>query len=182
MLTELQQRKFTKLFSIYDANNNGLLTKGDFENIVQKLAELRVWKQDSPEYKSLFDKYILYWQHIGNASDKNRDDTVTLEEWFAYHEKLLSAKDSYEEQVGKLAALVCDVFDTDNDGELNIKEFEQIFVVYNPPRVFVPYIFPRLDLNGDGLLSKQEVLQLLYELHFSDDPEAPGNLLFGPYQ
>ncbi|BAZ24853.1 calcium-binding EF-hand-containing protein [Kalymmatonema gypsitolerans NIES-4073] len=181
MVSELQQRKFTKLFSMYDANNNGVLAKDDFEKIIQKIAELRGWKQGSTEYNTLFDKYIFYWQHIRDAADKNRDDTVTLEEWFAYHEKLLSAKDSYEEQVGTLAALVYDVFDADNDGQLNIKEFEEVFLVYNIPRVFVPYIFSRLDLNGDGLLSKQEVLQLLYEFHFSDDPEAPGNLLFGPY-
>ena len=37
-----------------------------------------------------------------------------------------------------------------------------------------------LDRNGDGVLDQEEVQQALREFYTSDDPQAPGNLIFGP--
>jgi hypothetical protein len=38
----------------------------------------------------------------------------------------------------------------------------------------------KIDRNYDGLLSKEEFLPLLEEFYYSDDPNAPGNGIFGP--
>ncbi|MDJ0516140.1 MAG: EF-hand domain-containing protein [Trichodesmium sp. MO_231.B1] len=35
-------------------------------------------------------------------------------------------------------------------------------------------IFPKLDLNGDGGITKDELVELLRQFHGSDDPNAPG--------
>jgi juvenile hormone diol kinase len=184
MLTELKRLKFIKLFTIYDANDNGVLEKADFERIVKNLGNLRGWQSGTVEYDNLHDRYLFYWQSILELADQNHNGRVSLPEWLNYHEKMLGTKeqkDKYEKEVETIAALVCDVFDLDGDGKLNIEEWKQLFLVYNTPHVVVEEIFPKLDIDGDGFISKQEMQRLFHEFHFSDDQAAPGNLLFGTY-
>ncbi|HEY9302533.1 MAG TPA: EF-hand domain-containing protein [Phormidium sp.] len=181
MLTDLQKRKLVTLFSVYDANNSGVLDQNDFERTVQKLAQLRDWQQSSSEYNELHTKYMLYWQGLQDVADQNRDEKVSLEEWFIYHDKLLSPEGNFEEVIESLSDLIFNLFNPDGSGKTTPQRWEEFFVVHNIPRVYVEYIFPRLDLNSDGTLSKDEVLELLHQFYFSDDPEAPGNLLFGPH-
>ncbi len=40
--------------------------------------------------------------------------------------------------------------------------------------------FPRLDSDGDGYVSRDETMANLREFFYSDDPDAAGNLFFGP--
>ena len=41
--------------------------------------------------------------------------------------------------------------------------------------------FKHLDLNGDGKISKDEFVTIVEQFHLSQDRDAPGNFLFGPY-
>jgi Ca2+-binding EF-hand superfamily protein len=40
-------------------------------------------------------------------------------------------------------------------------------------------IFQRLDLDGDGYISGDELVELFRQFVLSDDPDAPGNLWYG---
>jgi len=40
--------------------------------------------------------------------------------------------------------------------------------------------FERLDLDGDGVISKDEFARLYLEFFTSEDPEAPGSWFWGP--
>jgi Ca2+-binding EF-hand superfamily protein len=42
--------------------------------------------------------------------------------------------------------------------------------------------FRHLDLDGDGYLHQSEIVEYLRQFHFSNDPEAPGNRFYGPFQ
>ena len=61
MLTSFQKRKLTKLFSMYDLGNNGVLKLSDFEEIARRLASLRGWKAGSPEERHLLEQYTYRW-------------------------------------------------------------------------------------------------------------------------
>jgi Ca2+-binding EF-hand superfamily protein len=41
------------------------------------------------------------------------------------------------------------------------------------------HAFAALDLDGDGVLSREELLRAARDYYTSDDPSAIGNLLFG---
>jgi Ca2+-binding EF-hand superfamily protein len=41
--------------------------------------------------------------------------------------------------------------------------------------------FDKIDLNGDGYVSRSELVDLVGQFYLSSDPTAPGNLLFGRY-
>jgi hypothetical protein len=65
--------------------------------------------------------------------------------------------------------------------KISQQEWAGLLSVYNVSPVYAPLVFPKLDANQDGFLSKEEVLQLIRDFFYSNEPEAPANDMFGPY-
>jgi|GEM_PF-643320 hypothetical protein len=196
MLTEFQKRKLMKLFSMYDACNLGVLKISDFECLAQRLADLRGWKVDSSSYEDISSKFIYLWnrmrseiKNVYNSQPEvlNNPDAwstqirtqVTLEEWFTYFEVVLPNPD-YHQEVLTLSDAIFTVVDTDQSGNLDKVEWAELFRAYNISVIYVDETFAKIDGNGDGNLSKDEVMTMIKEFYFSNDPEAAGSYMFGP--
>ncbi len=184
MLTQIQKRKLIKLFSMYDADNLGVLKLPDFERVAHKLAQLKGWKPGSSDYQTLLDKYAYLWIHmraeIKNKINHKLESQVTIEEWLKYHEIVLDNQE-YKEEIKSIATLVFDAVDLDENGNIDRQEWKNLFQVYNIPVVYLEESFSQIDCNHDGLISKEELLSSLKDFYYSQDPDATGNFMFGPY-
>jgi hypothetical protein len=184
MLTEFQKRKLMKLFSMYDAQNLGVLKLADFEQLAQQLAALRGWKPGTPAYESNLNQYLLLqWNRMRAAIKQKlhhaKDSCVSLEEWFAYYNIVLNDK-TYQEELKLLTEAVFYVVDADESGQLDKGEWTALFRVYNLPVIYVDETFARIDRDGDDVLSKEEVLSTFQVFLYSNEPEQSGNYMFGP--
>lgn len=182
-LTDLQTRKLMKLFGMYDADNSGVLKLHNFQTLIDRLAQLRGWRSDSPEYTRISDKFMHRWLHM-KAEIKDRlrgskDGSITLEEWLGFYGQVLS-DNTYRDHIYEVTSLIFDAVDVDANGHLNLDEWRQLFRVYGIPVIYAPEAFSRIDLDGDRQLSKDEVLQRVEEFYYSQDPHEPGNYMFGP--
>ena len=182
-LTDLQIRKLMKLFSMYDADNTGVLKLHNFQTLIDRLAALRHWKPDSPEYTRLQTKFMHRWVHIrAEIKDKlkgNKDGSVTLAEWLLFYEGVLRDV-SYRDHINEITNLIFDAVDIDASETLSLPEWQQLFQVYGIPVIYAREAFASIDLDQDHHLSKPEVLQRVEEFYYSQDPDAPGNFMFGP--
>ena len=107
------------------------------------------------------------------------ENRIYLDDWLKYHELVLQDQD-YRQQIKSLAELVFDIIDLDESGNLDYGEWQNLFKVYNLPVVYASESFAKIDLNQDGFLSREELLSSLREFYDSDDPDVPGNYMFGP--
>ncbi len=181
MLTDFQQRKLMKLFSMYDADCDGLIVGEDFDNVAKQLATIANWSARSPKGLTLFNQFSQEWQCLQKASDTDGDRKISLDEWFVYYEGVLGDEKQYQERVRSLTALVFDVFDQDGNQKMSQDEWANLLRVYHVSPIYVPAIFSRLDGDGDGFLSREDVTQAMDDFFYSNDPESPGNQMFGPY-
>ncbi len=196
MLTEFQKRKLMKLFSMYDACNLGVLKISDFELLAQRLADLRGWKEDSNHYRDISGKFIYLWNrirseiknvynsqpHILNNPDAWNTQIrsqVSVEEWFTYFEVVLNNQ-NYKAEILALSDAIFSVIDTDESGHLDKSEWAELFRVYNISVIYVDETFAKIDIDGDGNLSKDEVMSMIEEFYYSNDPESAGSYMFGP--
>ncbi len=192
MLTDFQKRKLMKLFSMYDACNLGVLKISDFECLAQRLADLRGWLPNTEPYEDITSKYLLLWNRMRSEikhkvlSQENIEEATTqirsqvnLEEWFIYFDIVLNDP-SYHEETLALTETVFAVVDTDESGHLDKEEWANFFRVYNIPVIYVEETFAKIDLDGNGVLTKDEVLGMIKDFYFSNDPDASGNYMFGP--
>ncbi len=181
MLTDLQKRKLIKLFSMYDANYKGTIDHDDFDNIAKKLAQRRNWSLRSPRYITLANQLTYDWKCLKRNADKQHDKHISREEWLNYYDAVLSDPEQYQKSVQQLMDLVFDAFDHQENGKISAEEWGEFLSVFNVSPVYAPMVFPMLDGDGNGFLSKEEVKKLFHDFFYSDDPHAPANEMFGPY-
>ncbi|NEO99787.1 MAG: calcium-binding protein [Symploca sp. SIO2E9] len=180
MLTELQTKKWTRLFQVYDADGNGTVTQADFETIFQNLAQARNLEANSSEYNQIHAKFMEDWEHLQKDADKDNDGKVQLEEWLEHGDRRINDQSMYQTVVD-LANQVFELLDLDGNGVITINEYKTILSSWRVPEKIAEEIFPKLDFNDDGHISKEELVELMRQFHTSDDPDAPGNLFFGHF-
>ncbi len=180
MLTELQTKKWTRLFQVYDVDGNGTITQEDFELIFQNLAKFRNLEANTPQSDQLHAKYMEGWELVKKNADKDNDGKVQLEEWLEHAARLIHDESMYQTIVGFVNQLF-DLLDLDGNGVITIKEYKTILSSWHVSEDLAAETFPKLDLNGDGHISKEEFMELARQFHASDDPQAPGNWFLGSY-
>lgn len=182
-LSELQKRKLMKLFRMYDAKNLGTLDISDFEELAQRLADLRGWKPDTSKYEENLRQYILLqwcriWAFIQKKLHLSTSD-ISLEDWLDYYDMVLN-NETYQIELMLLPEAILNVVDVDGNGYVDRSKWADLFHVHNIPVFDVEEAFNRIDLDKDGILKKEEVLSMIQEFYFSNDPNAAGNYMFGP--
>ncbi len=182
IMTSLQRRKFVQYFNCLDDDHNGILEIGDFTNMANTLCSLRGWHLDSDKYRDVHFNLMLFWNSIHAFADKNRDGIVTLSEWIAHKEYLVNAsRDVYDDYIKFFSYGLFDLADENHDGSLSQLEYRHLMQAFHVGDMMARVAFEKLDLNHDGAISRYEFENALYELHFSNDPDAPGNWLFGEF-
>jgi juvenile hormone diol kinase len=181
MLTDLQKKKLPNLFAVHDLDRDGVLRRGDFEEYATRVASVRGWKPGSPQHEELTTRFMTFWDGFESFADASGDLRVTLEEWFAYWDQILSTPGMYEGVAKPIGDFIFDLFDRDGDGRVTADEYAFIYRFGGLDPSQAAAAFARLDLDHDGLLSVDEIMTLLGQYFRSDDPDDPGNWLFGPF-
>ncbi len=181
MLTDIQTRKLTKLFRLYDANADGVLVRQDFIALATRLANLRQGLKASPHHGQILNHLQQDWDCLCAVADQNSDAQITLNEWLAYYEQVLNDIKQYASRVIALVTLLFDAFDQDNDGQISEHEWTSLLSVFNVQPIYARSIFINLDVNQDDCLNQDEVLTLIHDFFYVSEPSAPANFMFGPY-
>ncbi|NET03476.1 MAG: hypothetical protein F6K16_01800 [Symploca sp. SIO2B6] len=179
MLSQLQKQKLPRLFAKYDADKNGFIEQADFERFLKTYSQFRGWTPDSPEYNSFQSKLTSRWNSMQKYADTNRDDKISLDEWLVYIDNVLNDQEAYEAQLHGIAAFAFSVFDINGDNQLSLEEYRQFYKAGGLGENEANEIFRRLNLSDDDSISKEKYLELIDQFFRSEDPEAPGNFLFG---
>jgi Ca2+-binding EF-hand superfamily protein len=181
MLTELQTKKLTRYFRVYDVDDDGRIGAGDFERVLENVRMLHGLDERSPDQDALRRSFTRRWESLRASADTDDDGGVDISEWLRYWGAVISQDEEYEEVVTALVARLFEAFDTDEDGRLGPDEYCNFFAVYGLSADLARSMFARLDLNGDGTISHDELMGHVHAFYRGDDPGAAGNLLFGPY-
>ncbi|MEM7796779.1 MAG: EF-hand domain-containing protein [Cyanobacteria bacterium P01_C01_bin.118] len=178
MLTDIQTRKLTKLFRLYDANNDGVLVQQDFITLATRLLELH---PGSSHQAQILAHLQQDWSCLCIAADQNCDARITLEEWLDYYDQVLNDIKQYASRVINLVTLLFDAFDEDGDGLISEQEWTSLLSGFNVQPIYASSVFLNLDVNQDGVLNQEEVLTLIHDFFYINEPSAPANFMFGPY-
>jgi len=180
MLSDLQTLKLTRYFQVYDVNEDGLVGVADFERVVANMRVLHGAIDRSEQAHRLRAAYMGHWEALRASADVDRDGGVDLDEWLAYWELVLADDRRYEAEVEAIVDRLFRAFDTDGDDRIGSDEFCNFFAAFGLESSLGRSVFVELDTDQDGALSRSELLDIGQEFYRGNDPEAAGNLLFGP--
>jgi Ca2+-binding EF-hand superfamily protein len=180
MLTDFQKKKLTTWFRICDADGNGVLERSDYEQMTSRLIAANGLQAGSPAADRIRATYMDAWSKTEQLADADHDGKITLEEFLRGLGGILADKNLYQHLVTDLATNIVDMTDHDRDGRIVEADFVTNLRAYGQAEEAARVAFGKLDRDGDGYLTKGELLAAVEEFCFSEDPEARGNWLIGP--
>lgn len=181
-MTELQKAKQVHYFNVLDYNDDGILEKQDFVNVADRLADLRGYEEGSSRHTAVRQEILRMWTNARALSGKEGKAKITLDDWLAHEEKVIDSNVLIHSYVQGIARAIFDILDADNDGVISEEEYLKFFRSFRGDVEDGELAFEKLDQDGNGHLTRKEFLEAVTEFHLSDDPDARGNWLFGPYQ
>jgi Ca2+-binding EF-hand superfamily protein len=182
MASEFQIKKYRHMFDAFDTTSDGSFDQNDTMQVVAKMAELRGIAADSPQYTKLRGDYESWWQMLGAQLDADHDGRVTQEEfvsfWVVFADHAQAGNEALASLLIASGEMNFDLLDSNSDGEISLEEYTDWLKAQNIDTDYEA-CFGSLDLNNDGILNRDEAGMLLRNFILSDNPEAPGNLLYG---
>ncbi len=181
-MTELQKAKQIHYFNVLDYNGDGILEKQDFVDIADRLAEMRGYEEGSSRHTAVRQEILRMWTNARALSGKEGKTELSLEDWLAHERKVLDSNVLIHSYVQGIARAIFDILDEDNDGVISEEEYLKFFRSFRGDTEDGKTAFQKLDGDSKGYLTRKEFLEAVTEFHLSDDPNARGNWLFGPYR
>lgn len=183
MLGDLQRKKAHHYFDLIDEDGNDYIEAPDFEVRADRLAQHRN-VEDEETRQSLRRQVLGWWTSLCTAIDKNEDDRVSREEWLHFWETLTAAVEHSETKNNEVilslnasAKATFDAIDTTGNGEITEDEYAEWLAAWGADGA--SEAFRRLDRSDDGVLTKEDLTEATLEFYLANDPDAPGNALFG---
>jgi Ca2+-binding EF-hand superfamily protein len=170
------ERKIRAGFTHLDADGDGVLTEDEHILMGKRTAAALGYPEGSRSEQHMIDAYCQVWQtHL--SRDADGDGKITADEFVASTKSLSNDPAVLEE----LANALFNIADRGGDGEIDLGEY-LAFVRGHAPRLSEADVidgFAHLDQDGDGRLTRDELVSAIVEYWTSEDPNARGNWFLG---
>ncbi|WP_034271030.1 EF-hand domain-containing protein [Actinospica robiniae] len=173
MASEFQRQKVAAVFEAMDRAGRGYLVEGDFEALAERWTTQRGISPGSARGRLLSRVMLGWWASLSvNAAEVSRvslDDVMTV----------VDLLPTMPEAVNATADAMFEAVDENADERISSAEYRSLIEAWNGRPTDTDVVFFRLDLNGDGYLSRSEFRRLWTEFWAGDDPDSPGTWVFG---
>ena len=113
MLTDLQEKKLTRYFQVYDVDDDGQVDAADFERVLENVRVLHGATDGTAAYRALREAYLGRWESLRASADGDGDGGVDLGEWLAYWQLTLEDDDLFDAEALAITDRLFSVFDLD---------------------------------------------------------------------
>ena len=181
MLSDFQRKKLTKLFNFFDSNGNQTIEHKDIFEICQNFTKEYEWETGGDQELAFRAVFLDVWKKMISLADTNVDNKVSLDEFLVSYEKSLSTTEGYEKLVLPFIENLFFVVAKGKD-TISIFDFIKLYKAFRNSEESALAAFEKMDVNSDGFVSREELLELYYQFHYSQDVNTPGNVFFGPLE
>ncbi|MEU8708128.1 EF-hand domain-containing protein [Streptomyces sp. NPDC048565] len=167
MSTALANERLRKRFARWDVDGNGLLELSDFRQEAARIAKAFGKAEDAPEVQGLRDAFEALYTHLAEQSGSAQGG-ISEEGFLRATEQLLFSEGeaAFNRALGPVVKSLVQLSDSDGDGVLDGKEFSTWLVAIGLPAGQADEVLRKVDANGDGVLSEDELLRVVREYHY----------------
>ncbi|MEW2138482.1 MULTISPECIES: EF-hand domain-containing protein [unclassified Streptomyces] len=182
MTNALLERKLDRAFAHLDADGSGVIDSDDIIALGSRLLSALAEPATSPKATLVMGGLADFWQDLFTELDIDRDGKVTPEEYKQGMTRLYAqGGPAYDRSFRPMVQAILTIVDTDGDGRISPAEFHKAQEAFDTKLspADAEALFQRIDADGDGTLTVDELLDAVREYYTGTEEDAPGNLLFG---
>jgi len=169
------EQKMKTYFIRIDFDNDGAITRKDFEGMGARFAE--TGKLSGDNAKALCDKVCGIWdQYLANMGG----GAPLTQDAFVAGLKKVKDDANLKTTLGGPMPIYFAAVDANNDGMIQAEEFAEFFKILGLDPALAIESFKAIDTNNDGLLSVEEFSEAGAEFFTSEDESKPTKLFWGP--
>ncbi|WP_283134429.1 EF-hand domain-containing protein [Rhizohabitans arisaemae] len=180
-MTHFLERKLARRFRTFDSDNDGFIARNDFELSVTRMGAAFGHGSGSPELARLTELSLGLWAHLASVADADADGRITEQEYkSAFAAGLLVTSESFDAGYRPFLTAIMALVDEDGDGR--ITEDQQVRwtgALMDLAEADAKEVFRRLDVDGDGFITTEDLLEAIREYYFNDNPDSAGSWLLG---
>ncbi|MCP3800847.1 EF-hand domain-containing protein [Allokutzneria sp. A3M-2-11 16] len=179
MVADSLTRKYDKIFKLYDSNRNGYIEKADVNRMKSQYLMAFDVPPTSEKGLAAAERWDAFWAALTSSLDHDQDRQVSREEFLSGFGALaLGDPGAFDAVLRPLIETAFTLMDTDGSGSVSVKEFRRFqHAVGNGDQADA--VIARIDQDGDGVISLDELVQDAREFLTSTEPDSSGNWLLG---
>ncbi|MFK8909223.1 patatin-like phospholipase family protein [Streptomyces sp. YS-3] len=175
----LVTEKHRRQFHLFDTDTDGVVTASDFTAAAKRMATRLGHERDSPQALALRDAFATYWRSLTGEAGVLSSQSLTREPFTTALTELAFTPATYDTCILPLVTAILMAADHDQDGLLGRAETRLLVRALGADEAEADHIAHRLDTDGDGVTSLDELSESLHDYFTSEEPGCVGNLLFG---
>lgn len=166
MTTTIAAERLQKRFAKWDHDGNGRLERADFEQEAAQIAQAFGKSVDSADVQPIKNALIGLFEYVDQEAGSN--GLVTEAQFMDVTEKLIFEKGEAEfnRALTPLVEGIIALCDENGDGKISDAEFATWLNALGMDRSQAESAFQRVDKNGNGELSTDELLAAVRDYHF----------------
>ncbi|MFD9307254.1 EF-hand domain-containing protein [Streptomyces sp. NPDC060048] len=174
-------QKLSRAFAMLDVDGDGHLREEDLLVLSERLAAAFGMSGDAAKIARLRGAHTQLWAQDLSPMDTDGDGQLDRAEFIAgLREAVANDLGGILGRLGVMVDAWMDICDTDDNGLIDENEYQTMLIkTMGGSPEDLKAAFAKLDADGDGTLSREEIRRATEEYWTSEDPNAPGNRLFG---
>jgi Ca2+-binding EF-hand superfamily protein len=166
--TAIANDRINKRFDKWDADGNGTLERGDFAEEAAKIAFNFGKTPDTPEARALGAAFDGLFDYLAREAGVGADGSISRDAFVDITGNLIfqAGEAAFNRALGPVVKAIVGLCDKNNDGLINSSEFASWLTAVGVPSDAAADAFSKVDADGDGELSLDELLGAVREYHF----------------
>jgi Ca2+-binding EF-hand superfamily protein len=168
MSTAVANDRLVKRFEKWDTDGNGVLEAGDFQGEAARIAENLGKDAGSPEVQELRSAFQGLYEHLAQRAGVPAGSVISREQFLSATGDMLfkEGEAGFNRALSPIVKALINLCDDNHDGQVDDREFRAWLTAVGVPGADASDMFRKVDANGDGRLSEEELLKVVRDFHF----------------
>lgn len=178
MLGTVQKTNMNRVFDTLDTIGNGVIEADDFTTMAQRMRAVNP-AMDQQTQAEIDQAFAEWWETFRTATDTDADGQITRDEFLTAVERGIDNDPRWIERMVNVSKVVFHAADTEGNGQLTHEQVDRIYQAFGVDDSNSTETFARIDSDGSGTIGVEEYIQAAREVYQTNDPAAPGAVMFG---
>lgn len=181
-LADWQVKKFSNLFDLFDVDGDGTVDEQEIDGCMERLLVETGWPESSRVSSHVTARWKIFLRSLFVDTP-----ILTEQKWIDFLSRAVKRDRQAREQEAnhrghfeEVAQLLFLLLDRNRDSKIDFQEFLLFFYAVGQGDREAEQSFEKLDIDGDGLLDKQEMEEMALGFFHQAQAGSHSDWLFGP--